>query len=510
LTRRAILRPSRALTLLVLPVLIAVAASARPGSGAEAAKESWTGLYFNGRKIGYASVTTAPATWNGRQALRLTMTSVARLEMFGNKVSQDTTGFTITDSTYKPLYSEYNIASNGSQVMIKADYQPGRIVCTVNSGGAPVRKEVPVPKGANLAADSDDVVQGKTLAVGQKMTFYFLEPLSISLMKSDVEVQAEEQVKTDAGTVKAFRVLSTTPMGPMTSWQTASGELLKGELPLGMAMFRESKATAKNLTTTPPRFAIVGQAPSANPYIPPKDFAQATAVEINRPIENPRSVKSLTITLSGIDDPKLILSDARQHAEKLSSGANHANQWHMTILAKAFDPAKSVSLPIHESAVQGQLSRAPYLEIDDPQVAKLAARIRGQETNAYRVAVAIHDWVNRNMTPDYSIGVPRSCVEINGRRRGVCRDYATLFCGIARAAGIPTRVCGGMVFAEGKFFYHAWAECWVGEWVPFDPTLKQSDFVDATHIKFAQGDVTDMFQVAAVVGRAKVSIESVD
>jgi hypothetical protein len=491
-----------------MPVLLAGSAFARRGDNAANPKESWTGLYFNGRKMGYTSLHTEPATYHGKQAIRMTIASVARLEMFGNKVSQDTTGTTFTDTTYRPLYSEYNISSNGSKVKIQAEYGADKIVCTVNSGGTPVKKVVAIPPGANLAADSNDVIQGKSLKVGQKMTYYFLEPLSVSLMKTTMEVQAEDEVKTASGVKKAFRVLATTPMGPMTSWQTASGDLLKGDLPLGMAMYGEPKEVARQMTTKPPLFEVAGaSAVSASSYVPPKDFAQATAVTINRPIENPREVKSLTITISGIDDPKLIISDARQHAERVSSGAN---EWRMTILAKKFDPANSATLPITEPSVKAQAASAPYLETEDPRIAKLAAQLTGQETNAYKVAAAIREWVNKNMTPDYSIGVPRSCVEIFGKRRGVCRDYATLFAGIARAAGIPTRVCGGMVFAEGKFFYHAWPECWVGEWVPFDPTLKTGDFVDATHIKFAQGDVTDMFQVAGVVGRVKVTVEAVD
>ncbi len=508
MTRSSQFLPFHPLSLFIVLTLIVPPALAQTGKPAEikGTKESWTGLYFNSRKIGYTNIVTESATYHGKPAIKLTSSSVARLEMFGKTVAQDTRGYTITDSTYKPLYAEYNISSNGSVVQIKADYQPDKIVCTVNSGGAPVKKEVPVPPGANLTADSNDVVQGKKLAVGQKMTFYFLEPLSVSLQKTDIEVQGEDQVTTDEGTTKAFRVVATTPFGAMTSWQTPYGDLLKGDLPLGMAMFRESKIKAKNLSSTAPRFIVLGQSGGAKTaYIPPKDFAQATAVTVNKPIENPRAVKSLSLLISGIDDPKLIISDERQRAERAGT-----DQWSMTIRARRFDAAKSATLPIADSGVQPQLLRAPYLETDDAQIVMIAAELRGQDVNAYNVAVKIHDWVNTHMTPDYSIGVPRSCVEINGKWRGVCRDYATLFAGIARAAGIPTRVCGGMVFAEGKFFYHAWVECWVGEWVPFDPTMKESVFVDATHIKFAQGDVTDMFQVAGVVGRAKIKILNVE
>lgn len=115
------------------------------------------------------------------------------------------------------------------------------------------------------------------------------------------------------------------------------------------------------------------------------------------------------------------------------------------------------------------------------------------------------------MTPDASIGVPRTSTDIFARRRGVCRDYATLYTALARAAGVPTRLCSGIVYAEGKFFYHAWAESWVGQWIAFDPTLYDPghgvDFVDATHIKFAQGDVTSMFAVVSIVGRLQIAVE---
>ena len=119
------------------------------------------------------------------------------------------------------------------------------------------------------------------------------------------------------------------------------------------------------------------------------------------------------------------------------------------------------------------------------------------------------------MTPDASIGVPRSASDILNRRRGVCRDYATLFAALARSAGIPTRLCAGVVYADMNgtpaFFYHAWDECYVGSWVAIDPTLYDAslgiNYVDATHIKFAQGEVTEMYDAVSVVGKLKISIQ---
>jgi transglutaminase-like putative cysteine protease len=170
--------------------------------------------------------------------------------------------------------------------------------------------------------------------------------------------------------------------------------------------------------------------------------------------------------------------------------------------------------PVTDSAMAPYLSKAAFLPTDDPEIRKTALQIRGKTTDLYHIARSIRDWVHTAMTPDASIGVPRSANDIYRRRRGVCRDYATLYTAIARAAGLPTRMCSGIVYADGRFFYHAWAESYIGKWVAFDPTLFDPshpvDYVDATHIKFSEGDATSVYDVVSIVGRLKIAIKQVD
>lgn len=70
---------------------------------------------------------------------------------------------------------------------------------------------------------------------------------------------------------------------------------------------------------------------------------------------------------------------------------------------------------------------------------------------------------------------------------------------------MPTRLVSGMVFWKGRFYYHAWAESYVGEWIPVDATLAE-DFVDATHIKLTEGEATSMFGLAKTMGSFKAEI----
>lgn len=490
------------LLLVLSPVLLAPWARA-----AEPPKESWLGIYFNGRKIGYTTLRTERAIFRGKPALKIVSTGRVRIEILGNKVEQETDSVLYADTRYRPLHQVHKIASNGSVVSIRADYRPGKILCEVASGGGPSKKVIPVPKGANLVGDSTFMTQGQRLAIGQKATLYYLNPLTIALDRLEITVAAKDQVTLDGKSYEAFRITATSMIGKITSWETGTGEMLKGEMPLGMAMFSEPKATALNMSSTMPAFTVTGTAVGTeSAYVPPTDFALATAITTDRPIPHPRKVRSLRLRVTGLEEDLIILSDKRQRGE-VEEGPEKAYSVHVT--ADKFDPARSATLPIKEPSVQPYLKSAPYLETDNPDIRRTARQLRGKEKNAYRVAVRICQWVHAQMKPDYTIGVPRSCTDVYRRRRGVCRDYATLFAGLARAAGLPTRVVGGIVYAEGKFFYHAWAESWVGEWVAFDPT-QGPDFVDATHVKFAQGDVTDMFDVARIIGRIKIQVVSVE
>lgn len=466
------------------------------------AGESWMGLYMNGRKMGYTYVRIESTFFRGKKALRIATKSINKIEFLGNTVSQDITTTSYTDSRFTPLYQEFVIHSSGSTLTVKADFRPGKILVTTNSGGGVNRKEVIVPPNARLSGETTLIPLWKGRSVGYKASYYSFNPLTLTLDRSDAVVEAQERVMLAGKTYKAFRVRVTTPLGQVIGWESTDGELLKGDMILGMTIYKEPKAIAQDMKSTAPLFLVEGaQAPVPTVYRPPADFAIATAITTDTPIHNPRSTRSLSLIVSGMENEAFLISDDRQ---KISPVEGKPGSYRIEITVKPFDPEQAAQLPITQPSLRRFLARAPYLEIEDTPLQRTARTLRGEETNAYRIASRIRAWVHGNMTPDYTIGVPRSCAEIYRRRRGVCRDYATLFAGLARAAGIPTRMVGGIVYGEGRFYYHAWVECWVGTWVPFDATM-DTDFVDATHIKFIQGDVTDIYRFTEVVGRLRVT-----
>jgi transglutaminase-like putative cysteine protease len=114
-------------------------------------------------------------------------------------------------------------------------------------------------------------------------------------------------------------------------------------------------------------------------------------------------------------------------------------------------------------------------------------------------------WVSHEVKDDVEESV--SALEVLHHRKGECQAHTLLYTALARANGIPTRIAGGLVYAEGMgFLYHAWAESYVDGWVAVDPTFNQVG-VDATHIKLVEGaSWISLFQIGHVVGQLKADV----
>ena len=96
-----------------------------------------------------------------------------------------------------------------------------------------------------------------------------------------------------------------------------------------------------------------------------------------------------------------------------------------------------------------------------------------------------------------------SAVDVLEYLRGDCNEHTILAVALARAAGLPARVCAGIVYIDGTFGYHAWPVVWVGEWVEMDPTFGQY-VADATHIILATGSLEAQYVINSAIGRLSV------
>ena len=120
----------------------------------------------------------------------------------------------------------------------------------------------------------------------------------------------------------------------------------------------------------------------------------------------------------------------------------------------------------------------PDFPVNDPDIRDIAARLRTNRRNPYRIAEAAYDFTVERL--EYALGRPDRSVR-GGLASGLgdSYTYSTLFVTVLRAAGVPARPVGGVVVTDGDHAYpHFWAEFFLTGigWVPVDPAFGDGAF----------------------------------
>lgn len=111
-----------------------------------------------------------------------------------------------------------------------------------------------------------------------------------------------------------------------------------------------------------------------------------------------------------------------------------------------------------------------YCESD--RFSQMATEITANAQLGYDQVLAITTWI-RNMISfeptDSSAQV--SAIEVNERKRGVCRDFSHLAIAMCRSLSIPARMVVGYLYELEPMDLHAWFEAYIdGRWYCFDAT----------------------------------------
>ncbi|MEM3556185.1 MAG: transglutaminase-like domain-containing protein [Candidatus Micrarchaeia archaeon] len=131
------------------------------------------------------------------------------------------------------------------------------------------------------------------------------------------------------------------------------------------------------------------------------------------------------------------------------------------------------------------------VQSDDPEIKEMARLITANSSDDFERVAKLALWVNSHLAYDSSLaGSLKDAKWILKNRRGVCAEYSTLFVAFARSLGIPARFVSGMAYDEdkGEWIGHAWAEVYLGEWVPVDATWNPPEvgYLDASHLEISK------------------------
>jgi transglutaminase-like putative cysteine protease len=175
-----------------------------------------------------------------------------------------------------------------------------------------------------------------------------------------------------------------------------------------------------------------------------------------------------------------------------------------TVEVRVQDESAAYILPYSGKDLNDLLRPTALIQSDDKRIRDQAEKILSGDKDAREAAKKLNEWVYGAIQKKPVVSIP-SALEVLSQRVGDCNEHTTLYTALARSAGIPTRMAAGIVYMRDGFYYHAWPEVWLGQWIAVDPTFNQFP-ADATHIRFVTGNLDRQSDILKLVGKLKVEV----
>ena len=459
----------------VLFLVLLAAACPRTNSQADAVTRTyWLGWYEKGHKVGYMqSIFQAHA-----DRFRFERRGKLTTEMMGNIVTANPVTVCNTDKSYALKDFDFIMSTPGHQFHVSGAVRGSKIQMTVESGNQRQTSALDV-EGPVYPLDAlPNLLRSRDMTVRTKYNLLVFDPMVQKASNSEIMLLGPDRL-TLRDTVFAVDKFSAVLFGvPYTIWIDSASRVLREDAPPSSVMLLEPGADA--MATMPEQA--------------PPDLMSMFAVPSSAKLDNARQLKSLKLELSGIDPKSFDLADESQ---KILNAIPL-----QLLIAPASPPSVGAHVPITSETTATRPT--PAVQCDNALIIRKAREIAAGSSDAAQIARAINSWVFANVLQKGTPSMP-SATDVLQTMEGDCNEHAVLYAALCRAVGIPCKICVGLVYRDGYFWYHAWNKVFVGTWVPVDPTFGQFP-IDATHLKLTEGEMDKQAQVLTVVGNLSINI----
>jgi hypothetical protein len=158
------------------------------------------------------------------------------------------------------------------------------------------------------------------------------------------------------------------------------------------------------------------------------------------------------------------------------SGKVVSRAYHLTDLPETYKIPQDVEM---------FLEATDNIQSGDSEIRRLAEDLTKDSRDDFEKIADLAIWVNDYLDYDISYsGKTNDALQVLLDKKGVCAEYTTLFTALARSIGFPTRYISAYAYGDYGWERHAYAEVYLGKWVPVDALWLEIGFMDATHIRF--------------------------
>ncbi len=439
-------------------------------------KESWMGIYLHGKKVGYALSSTKRVG----DTYQIIQRSLMYLTLGGTRHRVDAYLNASVDLAFALKAFTFSLSSAGVKYSLLGSVEEGNALkLIITSGQHQSEQTMHLPQSPFLANTARPFLFSQPVEVGGRYRLPFFDPSTLTNSDVIIDVQGIEELVYRGAPVATYRIRESFKGLHATAWVTTDGVTIREESPLGLTLVREDEEAALAGTWTK------GSA---------EDLMLASAVPVAKCISDARTIKHLIVKLENVSLDEFDIGGGRQvlRGNVLQIHKEVPDEW------------QTFSLPYNREDLEAYLEPSPLIQSDHPRIIKQAREATTLNTDAEESARMLLTWVHQYLDKRSTVSVP-SALEVLDVKAGDCNEHAALFTALCRARGIPTRICAGLVYLDGRFFYHAWAEIFLGNWVAVDPAFNQFP-ADATHIRLVIGDLADQLKLLKLVGSIRLTV----
>lgn len=435
--------------------------------------EHWTGIVFNGAKIGFTHSRIVPAAPG---LYEIHGEAVIRFRFLGIEKRVHLRSLDTVDENAKLVRFTYHYGLDDSEKTVEGEVREGRLYHQVTTARrAPEKDSEPLSESLypTSALSLLPVLQG--LKVGREFQWLVFNGETLGLNQAAQRIEAYETSDLFPGA--AYKVRTDLLGLKSTTWIDERGRPVF-ELGLNGVMISaiEDERTAKSY--------LASAALNKDDVL-----VQWSLIKAPLLLSEPQKARFLRISLN-----RSPLLDERQRCHAAAAD-----------IVCEIDATRSVALSAGSADVG--LRPSGTVQAQDPMVRALARKIADGQERVPEKIVAVLDWLEKNIRKEPVDSF--SALDVLDSKRGECQGHSYLYAALMRSLGVPTRVVNGLVYSaeHGGFLYHTWAESVVdGSWRAVDPTFNQAQ-ADATHIALVRGEsLAELTPLVDWVGNTRIRV----
>jgi hypothetical protein len=474
-------------------------------------REDWELCFVQGIRVGYVQTAYYRTSEAGKPALRIEGDMHIALNRNGEEIKQQFRSTSVETPEGRLLRFKSEMQMGAAPLVITGVVVGNRLHMETVSPGKKVPSVIDwSPEYGGFFAVEQSLLR-KPMQPGEERTLHILIDGFNQLATFEMVARNWEQTPLLHGTYELLRIDSVAifPDGnrlEQTIWTDRAGEKLKT---LSQAMAMETYLATKEEALEKSDAARF-------------DVGLKTNVKLEKPLSAAHDSKRAVyrVHLTGGDPAAVFVTGSTQKVKSID-----ANTAEVTVYSVRPNQPGNAGAPA-DPATAADREPNNWIQSDNPKIIALAKEAAGEETDPWRTAVKleqfVHKYINRT---DYSQAFA-SAAEVLDTREGDCTEYAVLLAALCRARGIPARVAIGLVYVPSVqgFGYHMWTEIFIdksplplgegkgeGKWIPIDATLAKGG-IGAGHLQLAHSSLkgasaySSFLPVVQVVGRLKIEV----